>query len=53
MYEITEPQHTHKLNNGKEIREMKYIPHVKRMGRGNKETSKRFSLVAAKKKHNT
>ena len=32
---------------------MKYIPHVKRMGRGNKETSKRFSLVAAKKKHNT
>ena len=31
----------------------KLIPKAKGMGRGGKETSQRFPLVAAKRKHNT
>ena len=45
---------TQKLNNRKEMRaKKKLIPQAKRMGRGGKETSQRFLLVAAKRKHNT
>ena len=40
---------TQKLNNRKEMRAKKWIPEAKRMGgRGGKETSQRFLLVAAK-----
>ena len=54
IYEISGSQHTQKLNNRKEMRvKKKLIPKAKGMGRGGKETSQRFPLVAAKRKHNT
>ena len=54
IYEISGSQHTQKLNNRKEMRvKKKWIPKAKGMGIGGKETSQRFPLVAAKRKHNT